>query len=34
MPGAEEIFPHTILGMHAIGSPALAWYNVVQLPAP
>jgi len=24
MPGAKEIFPHTILGMRAIGLPALA----------
>ena len=24
MPGAKEIFPHTILGTRAIGSPALA----------
>ena len=29
MPGAKEIFPHTILGMRAIGLPALAQYNVV-----
>jgi hypothetical protein len=34
MQGAKEIFPRTTLGTCTIGSPALAYYNVVQLPAP